>query len=269
MPYLVALILFAEFSYVLGMLYMYIAQRKFLYKPERNLDPPSYYGFNKMEDFVLESSDGVQCGVWFQKPLKPEKPIILYFHGNAGHIGDRVEKIVMFLRKGYGICAPSYRGFGTSGGAPSEVGIYRDAEAAYAFLLGKGFAPEQILIYGESLGSGVAVELASRYKNIRGLALEAPYTAVVDRGSEMYPYLPVYLLMHDYFDSISKIPNIRVPLLIFHGKRDETMPCWHGERLLAAANNPKKGVFFDKVDHTSFDPMVLVEEMEGFFVAKA
>ncbi|MCD6035629.1 MAG: hypothetical protein K0R63_1370 [Rickettsiales bacterium] len=264
MEYFVTFLVIVELLYICVMAYMYVMQRSFIFKPEGELLPPDQYGLSGITDHILEAKDGIRFGTWFRKATDSSAPIIVYFHGNTGHIGDRFEKLAVFLEAGYGLCAPSYRGFGKSGGTPSESGLYADARATMEFLKSEGYSEKDLLLYGESLGSGVAVQMALEYPGTRALVLEAAYTAICDRASETYPFLPVYLLMKDAFDSLSKLPRITTPLLLFHGERDTVMPHHHGKRLLAAANAPKEGVFFPEVDHTKFDPKVLISHITRF-----
>lgn len=264
--YLVGTIIACEILYSLIMLYMYVMQRNILFQPEADLLRPKDYELNNVEDDIIIASDGIQLGCWYAPPKK-EHPIILYFHGNAGHIGHRIEKIHAFLEYNFGICAPSYRGYGKSGGKPSEKGTYRDAEAAINLLYEKGFKDKDIILYGESLGSGIAVEMAKRHPDATMLVLEAPYTSTADRGIERYPFLPVYLLMKDQYDSLSKIPLSKAPVLLFHGEQDETIPIHHGKALYNSANNPKKAVFFPECDHVNFNPKTLTKHIELFYKA--
>lgn len=263
---LVSTIIISELLYIAICIYMYKVQRTILYQPEHNINLPSYYGFDHIEDHILTAEDNTQLGCWYQA-AKPNQPTILYFHGNAGHMGDRVEKMHAFLEAGFGICAPSYRGYGKSSGTPSEEGTYMDARAALQFLHIQGVTNANIILYGESLGSGIAVQLAYEQAHFKLLTLEAPYTSTADRGIERYPFLPVYLLMKDQYDSLTKIAHIHTPVLIFHGKKDTTIPISHGKTLYKQANKPKKSVFLDECDHTNFDPHMLVQHINKMIKA--
>lgn len=264
MKIVILCLLCAELLYICIMLYMYLMQRRILFVPEKDLWHPSHYGLDKTEDIILNTIDDVQIGCWYQPPQDKVMPYIVYFHGNAGHLRDRVDKLKTFLDYGFGICAPSYRGYGTSEGHPTEEGLYNDARAAVAFLKAKGVPEGKMVLYGESLGSGIATQIATECHEAKALVLEAPYTSTADRGRERYPWLPVYLLMKDWFDSLSKIPKIHLPLLIFHGAEDTTIPQHHGKQLLKAGNTPKKGIFLPKIDHTNFDPAKLSQTILKF-----
>lgn len=259
-------ILTFEIGYIAILVYMYLWQRRILFKPERDLLHPSQYGFDGVEDVVLMTEDNMQLGCWYIAPPKENGLMMLYLHGNTGHMGDvdRVAKLEIFRKQSMGICAPSYRSYGNSDGRPSEEGLYRDARAAIRYILAQGVAESQIIIYGESLGTGIAVQIACEFPTCKLLVLEAPYTSTADRGSERYPYLPVYLLMKDHFDSLSKIPDITMPTIIFHGMLDETMPVHHGKTMLAAVTARKKGVFYNDVHHIDFDYSKVAQEVVDF-----
>lgn len=230
---------------------LFFFQRAILYKPATEQIAPHHYGLYEMQELTLTSHDGTKVKAWY-KPAPKGRVTMVYYHGNAGNLADRTEKLQAFMERGIGILALSYRGYGNSEGKPTEQGIYQDARAAINYLYEQGIAYEQMFIYGESLGSGVAVQMATEY-DVKAIVLEAPYTSITNRGYERYPLFPIKLLLKDKFDSLSKISSVKEPVLIFHGYRDEVMPIHHGRRLLQAANEPKEARFFDHVGHTEFD----------------
>ena len=175
-------------------------------------------------------------------------PTIAYFHGNAGNIADRGFKVRPFLDAGLGVLLVGYRGYGGNPGAPSEAGLFADGRAALDFLAGQGVPANRIVVFGESLGSGVAVLLASE-RRLGAVVLEAPFTSAADAGQRAYPFLPVRRLIRDRFDSLSRIGAIGAPLLIVHGECDRVVPADQGRRLLAAAAEPKEGVFLPEAGH--------------------
>lgn len=235
---------------LLGTLYVY--QRKLLYFPDTNIQPPQYYGLEDYSDRAAFSQDGLRIQFWY-KEAKPHYPTIVYFHGNAANLGNRAQSYKSFSDLGFGILALSYRGYGNSQGSPSEEGLYEDARAVIGYAYSElRLGSDRLIYYGESLGSGVAVQMATEHAP-GAVVLEAPYTSVADRAGEIYFYVPVHLLMKDQFDSIAKIKNINSPLLIFHGEKDGTIPISHGKKLLAAANEPKEAVFFPDRGHNDFD----------------
>lgn len=243
---------------------MYLYQRHLIYRPDTKLLAASNYDLPSMETLALTTEDGMAITAWYH-PIPPQSslPLILYFHGNTGHIGDRANKLRHFIDAGFGILAISYRGYGTSSGAPTEQGLYQDARAALAYTKKQDIPLNQIILYGESLGSGVAVQMATEY-NARMLVLEAPYTSLIDLAHQRFPFIPTSLLLKDHFNSADKIQKVQMPLLVMHGEKDLTIPVRFGKQLLALANEPKRGVFFASYHHTDFDPLVLIDTMKIF-----
>lgn len=227
-------------------------QRHLMYHPAKNIAPPEVYGLLGVEDVFFQAVDGVRLQAWVRAPRKG-MPTIVYFHGNAAHLGDRAVKFGGFIEAGLGLVALSYRGYGKSEGSPSEAGIYADARAAIAYARNVMHMPaEKLVYYGESLGSGVAVQMAT--EQMPGLVmLEAAYTSVESRSAELYPFvLGVRSLVLDKYDSLSKIKNIHAPLLMVHGARDEIIPLPHAQALFAAANEPKQLVVYPDLHHTDY-----------------
>jgi hypothetical protein len=217
---------------------MYLMQRGLLYHPENKGLTPALAGLVGVTQHQLATPDGERIVVWYA-PAPHGSPVILYFHGNAGEIGDRHERFRYYQSAGFGACFVSYRGFGGSTGAPSETGTLIDAETAYQWLLGQGVAASRIAIVGESLGTGVAVQLAARHE-VGAVALEAPFTSTADVAARVYWWLPVHWLMKDQYRSIDHIGQVRAPLLLVHGEADGLVPVSFGKRLFAAALAPKE-----------------------------
>lgn len=257
------LLYFVLILYVLLVVVMYAFQRQLMYHPDKRIDTPENYGLDHFDDLRATTADGVMVQLWYHA-AKAGMPTIVYFHGNAAHLGNRAGKYAAFAHDGFGVLALSYRGYGASGGEPSEQGLYNDARAAIAYALREKHIPlEKIILYGESLGSGVAVQMAAEYK-IAALVLEAPYTSVVNRAAEIYFYVPVRFLIHDHYDSIAKIGAVKSPVLIFHGELDVTIPAAHGRAILQAANEPKKAYFFPHIGHTDFDSGLISSHVLDF-----
>ncbi len=231
--------------------YLYFCQRSILYLPVKEMAEPKNYGLYDTQEIHLTTKDGVKIIAWYKKP-KHNEPIMVYFQGNKGNLGDRVEKLNEYINTGMGMLAVSWRGYGGSEGSPSEEGLYNDARAAIDYLTTSGVPLKDIFLYGESLGTGIAVQMATEY-DTKALVLEAPYTSISTKGAELYPYIPVKLLLKDHFDSIDKIGKVKVPVMIFHGYLDQVMPIIHGRKMLQAANEPKQMRIFDHVGHTDFD----------------
>ena len=215
------------------------------------MEEPASYNLHNTKQIQIKTIDGLNIIAWYKAPENAQ-PVMLYLHGNAGNLGGRINKIRTFTNQGFGQLALSWRGYGSSGGYPSEEGLYNDARAAIQFLLDSDIKLHDIFIYGESLGTGVAVQMGMEYK-VRNLILEAPYTSIANRAAELYPYFPVKFLLKDRFESIDKISSINIPVLIFHGYADNVMPIEHGKALFNKANEPKEAVFFQNTGHSDFD----------------
>ena len=216
---------------------LYAAQTKLLYLADATPGDPVAAGFPEAAILRLPTADDERIVAWYLAPERGKK-LALYFHGNGGSLGRRGYALRELTRDGMGVLAIDYRGFGGSTGTPSEAGLHLDADAAYAKALELGFAPEEILLVGESLGSGVAVALASR-REIGGLVLDAPYSSTVDVAAARYWMFPVALLMRDTFRSDALIEKVTAPVLIMHGDRDRTIPIHFGEKLFSLAQRPK------------------------------
>ena len=215
---------------------------------------PATYGLAH-EEVSLDSADRAKLHGWFlpEAPFKPkpkEKPVrgpladqglvLLYCHGNAGNVSDRMPKANLFHRLGLNVLLFDYRGYGKSAGSPSEEGTYRDAEAAWRYLTeAKRFPPEKIVIYGESLGNGVALETSLRHAP-KVLILDSAFTSIVDMGREVFPWLPVRLMVRTHYDNLAKIPRIHCPVLVMHSREDRIVPFRMGQALFAAAPQPKE-----------------------------
>jgi fermentation-respiration switch protein FrsA (DUF1100 family) len=236
-------------AYLLLMLAGYVLQRRFIYFPNPERVRPAQAGLTDVEERMLTMPDGVRVVAWYAKAM-PGKPTLLYFHGNGGSIAGRTNRIRAYTAMGWGVYMMSYRGYGGSGGAPSEMAIVADARIAYGALLMEGVTPDHLILYGESLGSGVAARLASERK-AAGLVLEAPYTSIVDIARAQFPWLPAGLFLTDRYETDKVLPQVRMPLLILHGRLDGLIPIGMGERLLAIANAPKALVAFPEGRHNN------------------
>ena len=217
---------------------LYLFQRQLLYFPDKA--HPELLGLEKLgvREVTLTTEDGLSLLSWYL-PARPERPVIAYFHGNGGHIGYRAERLLRFARQGYGGLMAEYRGYGGNPGTPSEAGFYADGRAALGFLDREGVAPNRLVLYGESLGSGVAVALAVQH-DIAALVLEAPFTSVAEVAQCHFPYVPASRMVTDRFDSLSRIGNVKAPILVLHGERDRVVPLRFGHALFDAASEPKE-----------------------------
>ena len=192
--------------------------------------------------------DGEHLVTWFA-PAAPGRPTILYFHGNAGNLANRSERVRRFLARGWGVLFMSYRGYSGSSGKPSESANVADAKLAYDVLRKAGVAADDIIVYGESLGSGVAVQVAAE-KPVGGLVLDAPYTSIVDVAEASYPYLPVRPFIFDRYETMRFLPKVKAPLLVMHGEDDRVIPVEMGKAVYAAANAPKEIATFPRAGHS-------------------
>jgi uncharacterized protein len=231
----------------------WVFQRKLLYFPSPQRVPPAVTGLQGVTERVLQTPDGQQIITWVG-PSKPGFPTILYFHGNGGNLSGRAARMATYLAQGYGMTMMSYRSFSGSTGSPSETANVADALQAFDTLVADGMHPSNIIVYGESLGSGVATQVAAA-RPVGGIILDAPYTSTVDVGAANYWFLPVRLLMFDRYETIRHIKNVTAPLLILHGERDAVIPVAMGRAVHAAAASPKEIKIFPRAghdDHTQY-----------------
>lgn len=233
---------------------MYVAQRRFIYFPEPVRTPPQSVGLPDVSERFISTPDGEKLIAWYGK-AKPGQPTLLYFHGNGGALEFRNVSFRHFLDQGLGVFMMSYRGYSGSTGEPSEAANVADAKLAYEALLKEGVRPQDIILYGESLGSGVAIQVAAE-KQVAGMILDSPYTSVAELAARLYPWLPVNLLLKDRYDSILHIRNVHTPLLVVHGEADDVIPVEMGRRLFAAANEPKEIVTIPGGGHAVHDDRV-------------
>jgi len=225
---------------------LYVTQRAMQYFPERSRTAPAAAGLPQAEEVVLDTTDGERVIVWHVPP-RGNKPVVLYFHGNGGSLRLRVHRFRALTADGSGLVALSYRGYGGSSGAPSETGLAADALAAYAFTIAR-YPVERIVLWGESLGSGVAIALAAAIP-VGCLILESPFTSAADVGAQTYWFVPVRLLMKDQFRSDLRIGKVMAPVLVLHGERDGVVPIALAERLYGLIKTPKRFVRFAGVGH--------------------
>jgi fermentation-respiration switch protein FrsA (DUF1100 family) len=229
---------------------MYVAQRAMMYFPERQHTAPADADFAQAEEIAVTAADGVRVLAWHVPP-RDGRPVVLYFHGNGGALQHRVPRFAPLTADGTGLLALSYRGYGGSAGSPSEQGFIADATALYEFALAR-YPAEKLVLWGESIGGGVAVALAAR-KQVAAVVLEAPFSSAVDVGARAYPFVPVRLLMKDQFRSDLRIKDVKAPLLIMHGAADNVVPISLGEKLFSLANEPKRFVRFVRGGHNDLD----------------
>src|SRR6201997_1071375 len=240
------LLIFALLGYVAFVALLYFTQRSLQYFPDRLRTAPAVAGLPEAQEVVLDTADGERVIVWHVPP-RADKPVVLYFHGNGGSLRGRVDRFRALTADGTGLLALSYRGYGGSSGAPTEAGLVNDALAAYAFTRAR-YPAERIVLWGESLGTGVAVALAA-HQPVGHLILQSPFTSAADVGAQRYWFVPVGLLMKDQFRSDLRIGKVTAPVLVSHGDRDNIVPMALAERLYGLISAPKRFVRFAGIGH--------------------
>src|SRR6202171_4954759 len=221
-------------SYACGLAVLFFKQRSWLFPiPPVPRTAPAAAGFPEAEEHVLTTADNEKIIVW-HVPAKPGHAVILYFPGNGDFLAGGVSRFTGMTSDGTGLGALSYRGYAGSSGQPSEQGLLRDAAAAYAFTAAR-YGADRIVVWGFSLGTGVATALAAE-QPVAKLILEAPYTSIVDVAASGFPFVPVRWFLRDRFHSDQRIARMTAPLLIMHGTDDATIPIRFGERLFALAH---------------------------------
>jgi uncharacterized protein len=229
---------------------LYLTQRSLMYFPDTAHTSPAQAGLPEAVEVPLIAADGVHVTAWHVPP-RTGFPVIVFFHGNGGSLRYSVARFRKLIGAGIGLVALEYRGYGGNEGSPSEQGLIDDGEAAYAFAAAH-YPVQRIVLWGQSLGSGVAVAVAAK-KPIGRLILEAPFTSAAAVASLRYWYMPVSLLMKDQFHSDRRIAKVTAPLLILHGVHDQVVPYAMGERMFELANQPKHIVRFLDGGHEDLD----------------
>ncbi len=222
-------------------LMLYRFEHSQVYHPTRDAEyTPDDVG-RPAEDLWLKTPDGLRLHAWFfaaEKSSPRARFAMLFCHGNGGNLTSRPGYYRAILETGVNLLTFDYRGYGLSEGEPSEAGTYTDATTAYAWLRARGFAPEHILVWGESLGGGIASHVAAT-QSVGGLVLQSSFTSIPDIGAEVFPWLPVRLLSRIKYDTHSRLPHLKCPVVVMHSRGDMTIRFHHGERNFAAALPPK------------------------------
>lgn len=229
--------------------WMYLQQPSILFFPDRRLHAtPAQWGFD-YEDVTFHTEDGVQLHGWYV-PSAGASRVLLFFHGNAGNISHRGDSVAIFNRLGLDVFIFDYRGYGRSDGQPGEAGLYRDAAAAWRYLTGtRGFEDREVILFGRSLGGAVAANLAAEVP-AGGLILESTLSSARDVANAVFPVLSRLVLLRYNFDTLAAVRRASCPLLVLHSRDDEVMPFRLGEKVYAAAGEPKRFVEISG-DHNS------------------
>lgn len=235
---IIRIIIYIIIGFVLLFGYIKFLERYGVFYPNKKIEiTPDSLNIT-FEDVYIKTKDNLKINGWFI-PVQGAQYTILFFHGNAGNLQDRIEKIIMFKELGVSVFIIDYRGYGRSQGKPSEQGLYLDAQAAYDYLVNqRNIKPSQIILFGESLGTAVAIDLATKVK-LAGLILEGAFSRGKDMAKVIYPYLPRFFFSNIY-DSLTKIKKINCPKLFIHSKDDEIVPFSLAEKLFSTAPEPKK-----------------------------
>ncbi len=244
---------------------LYVVQRTLQYFPETFRTVPVAAGMPEAAEVVLDTADGEKVIVWHVPP-RGDKPVILYFHGNGASLRWRVDRFRALTADGTGLVALSYRGYGGSTGKPSEAGLNIDARTAYAFTAAR-YPTDRIVLWGESLGTAVAIPLAAE-RPVSRVILQSPFTSAADVGAGRYWFVPVRLLMKDQFRSDVSIGKVTAPVLVLHGERDDVVPIALGERLYAMINAPKRFARLAGAGHNDLGAHGAVEMAKRFLAEK-
>lgn len=237
-------------GYVLLVVVLAATQRDIIYHPSKQTAEPADAGLDEMVPVPVRAADGVVVTGWYAPPGNPQRPTVVLFHGNGGAIVHRARKARHFLNLGYGMFLAEYRGYGANPGRPSEDGLYADARAVLTWLAARGVPGSRLVLYGESLGSGVAVQMATEHE-VAALVLEAPFTRLPALAPPYIPEPLAEVLMADRYDNLAKIGSLAVPVLVAHGEDDIVVPVGMGRALLAAAASSPvaEGVFPPMAGH--------------------
>jgi len=238
------------FLYLFFGLLLYVFQRKILFNKSSKPKSPEYYSLNNVREIHIKTLDNITLLAWFYEGER-DKPIIVYFHGNSFDIGERAYRIKRYIDAGFSTLLVAWRGYSGNEGNPNESNLYLDGESSIHWILNNTkFKTEDIINYGESLGTGVAVELNLKYKFLCTV-LEAPFTSIPDLAFKRYKIYPTKILVKDKFDNLSKIERLKSPILIISGKNDEVIPHSQSILLFAKSKKPKKALFVDEAMHNN------------------
>ena len=227
---------------------VYALQRKLVYFPNTARTDPGELDLPGFGEIIHDMHDGAKIVSWY-RPADEGRATLLYFHGNAGALIDRAERLRVMGNHGYGVLIMSYRGYSGSSGTPSQKANIADGLHLYDWLVARLGSAGKIVVYGVSLGSGVGVQVAAQRRPV-GVILEAPFSSAVDIGAEVYPFLPVRLLMSERYESTKYIAAIKAPVLIVHGQRDNVVPAKFGRKLFDAASDPKTFILLPDGGHS-------------------
>ena len=249
-------------TYVVFLLYLTIFQRSFLYFPSGD----EVFEESWAADFLVSvrTGDGLDLRGAYMPAADASLPVIVFFHGNAGTIVHRRDKVQRFVDEGYGVLLAEYRGYGGNAGTPSEQGLYADGRAYLDFLAARGVGAEDIVLYGESLGSGVAVQMATQ-RAVRAVVLDVPFESVLNVAGSKFPYVPFLgMLLRDHYNNEAKIAQVDAPVFIGLAGRDAVVPMHFGRALYEAAAEPKAVKVYEGAAHAEIHRYGFDRDVVGF-----
>ncbi|NTF17206.1 alpha/beta hydrolase [Agrobacterium rubi] len=261
--YVMRLLVIAGACYAVACVGLTFLQRHMIYIPIQVANKPEAFGLGGVDVVTLETPDGERLETWVWKGLQ-EKPVIVYFHGNAGNLEDRYNTFQMFRKLGYGFIALDYRGYGNSTGFPAYRTLIDDALLVLDNTSSADeFAGRKMVLYGESLGTGIATEVATK-RRVDGVILQSPYTSIAEATRERFPWLPVNLLLTERFSNVPQIAAINAPLLILHGDEDELFPVSMAQTIFDAASKPKTIEILRGLGHNDIYPEDMQDAVVSF-----
>lgn len=263
MGFVLGLIAATAAIYLLLLAFLWATQRGHVFRPDPDrpdLARSAVAGL--MREAIIQGADGLELLAWYAA-AKPGMPTLLYCHGNAGSLGGRAQRVLPYLHQGYGVLLVAYRGYGGNPGRPTEQGLYADARAHFDWLLAQGVVADRVVLYGESLGAAVAVQLATE-RSVAALVLEAPFASVLQSARERFPLFAFDWLIKDKFASIDKIERVKAPLFIVHGDRDRVTPMRFGRMLFDRAREPKAALWPQGAGHNDLLDFGMVEAVTGY-----
>ena len=237
--------------YLAALALLWVAQRRLLYVPFGAIETPAVAGLPGAEVITLTTEDGETLRGWFVPP-RDGRPVVLYFHGNGGSLENRAQRFATLTQTGDGLLAIDYRGYPGSSGSPSEAGLKRDADAAYAYLGRRQVPADRLVVVGESLGTGLAVAVAAAHP-CAALVLDSPYSSIADVAAAQFPFAPIRLILHDQFRSDLSIGRVTAPILMVHGTGDQEIPLRFAEKLYALAPEPKQLMRIEGAGHLAME----------------
>jgi fermentation-respiration switch protein FrsA (DUF1100 family) len=250
--------------YLAFLVMLFVTQRRIVFRPDPTVADLAAAGLaERMREIAIQTGDGLTLRSWWAPPTRADGRVIVYLHGNAGHRGGRADRIGDYLAAGYGVLLVGYRGYGGNPGQPTEAGLYEDARANLAFLARESVRPQQIVLLGESLGTAVAIQMATEVP-ILALVLEAPLASILHSARARYPLFAFDFLVRDKFNSLKKIGRVKVPLLLIHGEQDRTTAVRFGRMIYDAANEPKHAHFIAEAGHNDLMEHGMAQAVTAF-----